>query len=197
MQGRQLQLPPHAADQHPHSQYQHHGIAGPEMTPQQEGQQQGAKQQGILRGNLEQIQPESEQHAGEHGGGQWRRDMPHQTVEPAADTTQGDQQGRDHKGADGFRQSEVAQRSDQQCRARGGPGGQYGHAVIEREADAAHPHADPQRPEPGGDLGSISTRRRGGLDDQDDGAGVADHHGDKACDQMGEGEGHGDFLLAL
>lgn len=90
------------------------------MTTQQEGQQQCAKQQGILRGDLEQIQSESEQHASQHGGGQWSRDMFHQTVEPAADATQSDQLGGDHKGADRFRQSEVAQRGDQQCRARCG-----------------------------------------------------------------------------
>ncbi len=146
VQSVELQIPPQGTEGYSHRQHQHHGVAGPEMAAEQEGQQQGAKQQGILWRDLEQIQPESEQDSGQHGGGQRSRDMPHQAIEPAADAAQGDQQGRDNEGAYGLSQGEVAQAGDQQCGPRGRPGGQYGYAVIKGEADTACSHTDTQRP---------------------------------------------------
>ena len=116
------------------------------MAAEQECQQQAAEQQGICRGDLEQIQSELEQHSGQHGRRQLGRDMAHQPIEPAADAAQGDQQRRDNEGADGLGQGEVTQAGDEQGGTRGRPGGQDGDAVIEGEADAADTHADTQRP---------------------------------------------------
>lgn len=63
-----------------------------------------------------------------------------------ADATQGDQQGGGDEGTDGFRQAEIAQAGDEQGGPGGRPGGQHGYAVIKGEADAAHSHANTQRP---------------------------------------------------
>ena len=164
-----------------------HAVTGRQALDQQVAEEHAQHQQrAVLRGD-EDLAADLEQDAGQQGRRQRGGDAFDQALEAAGQAADEHQHRTGDVGADRLGVADPAQAGDQQRRARCRPGDGDGRAVAQRQADAAHRHADRQGPDPGGDLRAGQARRLAGLEHQHQRAGVAGEHGDEAGDHRRRG----------
>ncbi|MNP14539.1 hypothetical protein D3C76_1068690 [compost metagenome] len=131
-----------------HQQRGQHAVTRRQALDQQVAEEHAQYQQGAVLGGNEDFAADLEQDARQQRRGQRGRDALDQALEAAGQATDQHQHGTGDVGADRLAIADSAQAGDQQGGAGGGPGHGDRRAVTQRQADAAHRHADRQRPDP-------------------------------------------------
>jgi hypothetical protein len=132
-----------------------HRIAREQPAPGQPGGEHCQREHQLGVHGDEHVQPEAQQHTGQHAGGQRHRYPLHQSRE--------DRKPASRPSTAASRNAPVASESEAPPAPPpasphpGRPRCHHRHPIAQRQANAGHAHAQPQRPHPGGDLRLVGT----------------------------------------
>ncbi|MNN32121.1 hypothetical protein D3C81_1458330 [compost metagenome] len=148
MEAAEVQQAKGAGQRRADQQRRQHAVARRQALDQQVAEEHAQHQQGAVLGGDEDLAADLEQDARQQRRGQRCWNALDQALETAGQAADKHQHRAGDVSANGFAIADTAEAGDQQCGARRRPGHGDRRAVAQRKANAAHRHADRQRPDP-------------------------------------------------